>query len=116
MIKLDAIGEIVGIKRELNLFNHQQNIKLMWLDRPPAKFWSKSYSNQLLIDFFDPNLAVRSIDIDSNSDSDFDFVFNFGLRFWFFILFISKIGLKMTFSTKNGKFDQIFGINQPISI
>ena len=35
--------------------------KLMQLDRPWAKFRSKSYLNCLLIDFFDPNLAVRSI-------------------------------------------------------
>ena len=33
----------------------------MQLDRPWAKFWSKSYSNRLLINFFDLNLAVRSI-------------------------------------------------------
>ena len=26
-----------------------------------AKIWSKSYSNPLLIDFFDPNLPVRYI-------------------------------------------------------
>ena len=30
-------------------------------NRPPAKIGSKSYSNQLLIDFFDPISAVRSI-------------------------------------------------------
>ena len=35
--------------------------KLMRLDRPPAKTRSKSYSNWLLIDFFDPISAVRSI-------------------------------------------------------
>ena len=36
-------------------------IKLMRLDRPPAKIRSKSYSNRLLIDFYYPNLAVRSV-------------------------------------------------------
>ena len=35
--------------------------KLMRLDRPWAKFWSKSYSNCLLINIFNPNLGVRSI-------------------------------------------------------
>ena len=35
--------------------------KLMQLDRPPAKIRSKSYLNQLLIDFCDTNPAVRSI-------------------------------------------------------
>ena len=34
--------------------------KLMRLDRPPAKIQSKSDSNWLLINFYDPNLAVRS--------------------------------------------------------
>ena len=35
--------------------------KLMRLDQPPAKIRSKSYSNQLLINFFDPISAVRSM-------------------------------------------------------
>ena len=35
--------------------------KLMQLDQPPAKIRSKSDSNRLLIDFFDPISAVRSI-------------------------------------------------------
>ena len=33
----------------------------MRIDRLPFKIRSKSYSNPLLIDFFDPNLPVRSI-------------------------------------------------------
>ena len=33
----------------------------MRLDRPPAKIRSKSYPNRLLIDFFDPISAGRSI-------------------------------------------------------
>ena len=37
--------------------------KLMRLDQPPAKIHSKLYSNQLLIDFFDPNLLLKSIKI-----------------------------------------------------
>ena len=37
--------------------------KLMRLDRPPAKIRSKSYSNWLLIDFCDPNLMLKSIEI-----------------------------------------------------
>ena len=35
--------------------------KLIRLDRPPAKIWSKSDSNRLLINFYDPISAVRSI-------------------------------------------------------
>ena len=37
--------------------------KLMRLDRPPPKYRSKSYSNRLLINFFDPNLLLKSIEI-----------------------------------------------------
>ena len=33
----------------------------MRLDQPPAKIRSKSYSNRLLIEFFDPISAVQSI-------------------------------------------------------
>ena len=42
-------------------YNKCLNGKLMQLDRPPSKIRSKSYLNWLLIDFFDPNLPVRSI-------------------------------------------------------
>ena len=35
--------------------------KLMRFDRSPSKIRSKSYLNWLLINFFDPNLGVRSI-------------------------------------------------------
>ena len=35
--------------------------KLMRLDRGRPEIRSKSYSNRPLIDFFDPNLPVRSI-------------------------------------------------------
>ena len=37
--------------------------KLMRSNRPPAKIRSKSFSNRLLIDFFNPNLLLKSIKI-----------------------------------------------------
>ena len=38
---------------------NQQEGKLMWSNRPQAKFCLQSDSNSLLIDFFDPISAVR---------------------------------------------------------
>ena len=48
--------------------------KLMRLDRLPSKIRSKSYSNPLLIVFFDPNLPVLSI------IATLRFRFDFGLK------------------------------------
>ena len=41
--------------------NRWVNSKLMRSNRGQTKIRSKSYSNRLLIDFFDPNSAVKSI-------------------------------------------------------
>ena len=42
---------------------YEQHCKLMRLDRGLPKIRSKSYSNHVLIDIFDPNLFLKSIEI-----------------------------------------------------
>ena len=56
-----SVEEVECQKNDKNIIFRHLSCKLMRLDRLPAKFQSKSYSNRLLIDFFDPNLPVRSI-------------------------------------------------------
>ena len=45
----------------VEIFQNYFFCKLMRSKRPPAKIRSKSYSNRILSDFFDPISAVRSI-------------------------------------------------------
>ena len=52
---------IEGTSARVNLENTRTSTKQMRLDRPPAKIWSKSYSNRLLINFCDLIPVVRSI-------------------------------------------------------
>ena len=82
----------------------------MRLDRGRPKIWSKLYSNRLLIDIFDPNLAIRSIvpmisirNLGSNSKLDSNLSPNLSI--------ISKIGQIWTKNVQNRqiilKYDQI---------
>ena len=66
--------------------------KLMRSNRPWAKFQSKSYSNRLLIDFFDLNLGVRSI-VDSKSR----LLRSISIEFFNFNQILIEIGRKWPF-------------------
>ena len=54
-----------GVRKSLNFHDvikwEPVSGKLMQLEWQLSKIRSKLYSNQLLIDFFDPNLGVQSI-------------------------------------------------------
>ena len=54
-------SSLISSRQKYQKFIFDVYIKLMQSNRPPAKIRSKSDSNRLLIDFFDPNLAVQSI-------------------------------------------------------
>ena len=55
----------IRFRYELNLFDLKmvEYCKLMQSYQPPAKFCFKSYSNRLLIYFFNPKLLLKSIEI-----------------------------------------------------